>query len=90
MSLRLPASAVCLLTALASTGCERRQSPKAIAWGEAANGLQAGIAATGDAPRETPGAVVRLYLRNTGDRPARILRLGAARAYWAPLPLVVR
>ncbi|MHC4251271.1 MAG: hypothetical protein ACYS9X_19300 [Planctomycetota bacterium] len=62
----------------------------AIAWGETADGLQAGIASTGDASRETPGAAVRFHLKNTGDKPARILRLGAARACWPPFPVEVK
>jgi len=60
-------------------------------WGESANGLKARlyVVSTGQQPRAS--AVLVFHLRNTSDKPIRILKLSAqARSWGEHLPLEIR
>ena len=61
----------------------------AIALGEPANGLRAGIAVVDVADDPTPRVTVRLLLRNVGEKPVRILKLSAAKCFWPGFPVEV-
>ncbi|MHC4502478.1 MAG: hypothetical protein ACYTFI_04160 [Planctomycetota bacterium] len=73
------------------TGGGGPSEARAVAWGEAVKGLQAGLAVKEVARGPNPRAVLSLHVRNRGQRPVRILSLPARRFYWAlgPDPLEV-
>jgi hypothetical protein len=61
------------------------------AWGESANGLQARLKLKTTSQQPRASAVLVFHLRNTGDKPIRILKLSAQSRFWGEcLPLKIR
>ena len=66
-----------------------RQAP--VAWGEAVNGLQAGLSVENVTAGPESEATLAFHLRNAGDRPVRFLVLRSRKYFWGDhLPLQVR
>ena len=79
-------------------GCDRAEPsanqpvspPAGPSWGLTINGLQAGLDIKRPAETGGPKPLLVLRLRNASDKPVRILRLSAQRAFWGEnLPLLV-
>ena len=63
----------------------------AAAWGEVANDLQAGLDCKEVLGDPAAGAVLTFRLKNTGDKPIRILKLAEQKRSWGDnLPVVVK
>jgi len=73
------------------SGPPPEESSSSIAWGEEANGLQAGLSFKGTSKKPRPRVTLGLHVRNMSESPLRILKLSCQAMFWGEcIPLEVR
>jgi hypothetical protein len=58
------------------------KTPAEISWGDEVNGLTAGISMLGTSGNPVSGIKLSFYIRNTSQKPIRLLKLSSQKRYW--------